>query len=156
MEIISNLDNYIEVKQYDKEIPFLFSVSQTINMTEDKDIFEIKFNIGKYNNESLFMYSEKAYNNIDDMTIRDKELICKFKKEKLEEILVKGEQFFNIYTLIESNGLIKLGAISKITILKKDIPKEDIFVEVTKLLSKTATTSEYIAFETNIKNIQWK
>ena len=154
VEIISNLDNYIEVKQYDKEIPFLFSVSQTINMAEDKDIFEIKFNIGKYNNESLFMYSEKAYNNIDDMTIRDKELICKFKKEKLEEILVKGEQFFNIYTLIESNGLIKLGAISKITILKKDIPKEDIFVEITKLLSKTATTSEYIAFETNIKNIQ--
>ena len=126
VEIISKLDNYIEVKQYDKEIPFLFAVSQYINMTENKDYYEIKFNIGKYNNELLFLYSENSYNNLDDITIQDKEIICKLKKEKLEEILVKGEQVFNIYTFVENNGLIKLGGISKITILKNDVPKENI------------------------------
>ena len=123
-------------------------------MTQDKDYYEIKFNIGKYNNELLFLYSENSYNNLDDITIQDKEIICKLKKEKLEEILVKGEQIFNIYTFVENNGLIKLGGISKITIFKNDVPKENISVKVTKLLTKTATTSEYITFETDVKEMQ--
>jgi hypothetical protein len=90
---------------------------------------------------------------LDKTEIQNKEIICYNKKEKLEEKLQEDQEEFFISAYVDSVGIAYLGAISYITIKKKDFHKDCIYVGINKLLYKTATRREYVAFETNITNI---
>ena len=50
----------LKITQYDFNIPFLYAPKQVINNNNDKDFFEIKFNIELYNNEKLILFRFKG------------------------------------------------------------------------------------------------
>ena len=150
IRIVSYL-NPINIQQYNKEIPFLYSDKQTINIIDDIDYYEIKFKISKYNNELLFITGEDiSMIPLDNNTIKGKELICSIKKEKLEESIQKEEQLYMIKVYKELIGFINFKAMLGIVVEKKITEKENIYINITNLLEKSASLYEYIAYETNI------
>ena len=86
------------VKQFDNEIPFLYSGNQIINIEGNNDIYEIKFNFDKYNNEILFcvIREDNTFMILDNYSIEENEIIFKIEKEKIEEIY---KIFFNFLLL---------------------------------------------------------
>ena len=152
-----NINSYLtnfKVKKSEKTIPFLYSDKQNINIIYNQDIYELKFKIGKYNNETIFLNGE-GYNSIclSNYTIEKNELIIKINKENLEEILQAEEEHFIISTYIDSEGLININNILDIIIKEENIIKEGIYIGITKLLTKAGTLKEFMAYETNITDI---
>lgn len=70
------------IKQSNISSPFLYSKEQIINLTDKKDIYELKFKAESYHNETLVLKCD-AYNLklLDDCNIYNKNLICKIKKK---------------------------------------------------------------------------
>ena len=46
----------ISVQQLENPLPFLYSEKQTINIEQDKVIYELKFKLGDYHNENLLLH----------------------------------------------------------------------------------------------------
>ena len=102
---------------YDDYIPFLYSDRQTLNINNNVDLYELKFNIEEYYNEPLYIYgSNNNYVILDICEKKDKELICKISKEKIEEILVFKNEQFKIGAMNENYGIISFNNILDITI----------------------------------------
>ena len=151
-EVIVNGNGNYYFEKLDKYLIDLYVDEQTINVEEDKNFYEIKFKIHSYNQERLFLmknlgifYLEKCYENKN-------ELICPISKERLEEIMEKNSQEFRyrFNNGIES-GMLQVS--SNLNVNYKYPQKEDIYVKITKLLSKCAQRETTIAYETNITNI---
>ena len=154
IKVVSEI-NKINIKQYEKEIPFLYSSEQIINVNTKNNSYEIKFNIGKYNNEILIL-SGGDFNMItinNNCIIQGKELICNISKEKLEEIYQKENQGFSLMTHLESIGFILFKEIGKITVSIKIKEKELLNIKIGNLLDNTISVGEYIAYETNIVSV---
>ena len=122
--IISSLTSLV-LQQYKIEIPFLYSDNQIINIKEEQDIYEIKFKLGNYNNDILFLYSE-FYNSLAlyNPKKEGKELIFELKKEKIEEYLQNDTQIFEIIGYIESYGYYSFPQVFKIIFTESDIIKK--------------------------------
>ena len=149
--IVSGNDNYY-FEKLDKFLIDLYVDEQTINVEESKNIYEIKFKIHSYNQERLFLmkrdgifYLEKCYENKN-------ELICPISKERLEEIMESNnEEFRYRFNNGEYSGELQVS--SYLYVNYKYTKKEDIYVKITKLLSKCAQEETTIAYATNITNI---
>ena len=141
----------IDVIQYETPIPFLYSDKQIINITDDISSYELKFKIGKFNNEKIFLKGF-GYNSIVlyNYKIENKELIFEINKEKLEEILQAEEEHFLISTYINFFETINITTISDIIIRKENIFKKLIQITITKLLTQTGSLNEFFAYETDI------
>ena len=153
--LIISYINYIYVTQYDKDIPFLYSERQTIKIDEENDdLYEVKFNIGKYNNEKLFLIGT-TFNilPLDDCLIENKELICKLKKDKLIEKTFDISQEFGLITFVDSLGMIEVRSVETICVEQKEPIKENIYIGITKLLGNAYTRRQIIAYETDVTSL---
>ena len=136
-------------------LPFLYSVEQTIEIEDYKDIYDIIFKMGEYNGELLYLFS----NNITIPLIKcsknenETELICKIEKEDIEELLQYSGQEFYVYSYHDYFGIYRMKLIEKIIIIDNRLQKHDIYVEIKKLLQKHINESGCVAYETNITNI---
>ena len=82
-----------------------------------------------------------------------KYLQCKIYKAQLEEILYQKESQFLLVSTNEEMGISPIYYPFYITINHSNIKKEDIHVEITKLLEKNYERNNFIAYETNVTNI---
>ena len=163
IEITYNAHNIIitqqepfEVEQLDNYISFLYSDEQNIEIEEGIKSYNIKFYIGKYNNEILYLYGERNNYIVFDNCRKNEnesELSCQISKEKLEEILILNNEQFKVGAINDSLGIIHFDFIQKININYKNDTKTDIYVEITDLLSKFSYPGTPIAFKTNVTDI---
>ena len=142
-----------EFEKLDKDLIDLYSDRQIINITEGKDYYVLKFNVVSYNQEVLlfktlgFVYM--------DCNLEENILICKIKKSDLEKGLFMNNYHLNTYyvDVASPNVLIKLPFVGYITIIDNIAQKTDVFVGITRLLVNVTEGNSYIAYETNITNI---
>ena len=140
-------------KKLNKDIIDLYSDKQTIILEEDKEVYDLKFKIVSYNNETLIINYQHILENCKQV---NNELICPIKKSKIEEILTPSIDENKIWVQYESpdlgNRLNQFDLIPYIEV-KTYIPKKDIYVGITKLLENVGEHDTLIAYETNITDI---
>ena len=157
-EIIHNDKNIIisqqeplEVVQFDYEISFLYSEQQKIEINEENKTYNFKFNIENYFDEVLYIHGERDNSIIFDKCDKNgNELNCKLSKEKIEGILIKKNEQFKVSAINDNIGIINFDFILNIIINYEIDEKEDIYVEITGLLSNYSQEGIPIAFETNL------
>jgi len=151
-EVIVNGNGNYYFEKLDKYLIDLYVDEQTINVEEDKNVYEIKFKIHSYNQERLFLMKELGIFYLENCYENKNELICPISKERLEEIMEKNNQEFSYrYNNGEISG--ELQVHSYLYINYKYPKKEDIYVKITKLFDKCAQSEATIAYATNITNI---
>ena len=142
-------------EQYDRVIPFLFAGNQEINIEENKNIYELKFNIyNNYKNEILFLKGKEFDNLIlDNCEIKNKEIICQIEKTKIETIFQYNNQSFDLFGYINEGQTFYFAPVSKILLAKKEIKKETVYISINNLLNKNLVLNEFVAYETNMTNM---
>ena len=149
--------NGFKLQKVDEVIPFIYSEDQTINIEEGKESYSLIFKLGNYNNELFILGSESyTYFFIDNCTINGKELRCPIEKSVLEERLKDNSEhtldmnYFDEQEYTEKD-LPYIGEI----VLKYtyEIQKENINVQITKLLQTNVNQWNSIAYETNVTDI---
>ena len=146
--------NYLLFEKKNYEIPFLYSERQIIEIKDNIESYNLKFNKEIYNNELLYLYGE--VNNsfiLDKCKINEKELNCEITKQKLEEILIKNNEQFRVKALHDEEGLVKIDGVINITINYNIKVKEDIYIGLTKLLTNVTDIEVPFGFKTNITGI---
>ena len=152
--IIVIQEEYVEVEQLEYNIPFLYSDRQVININNYDKSYILKFKLESYYNDILYIYgNSNNYAIIDKCIENEKELNCKISKEKLEEILIYNNEQFKIGAINDNIGIIELDNILDITINNLVIEKEDIYVELTKLITSDTEVGVPFGFETNVTDI---
>ena len=139
---------FIEKYEY---APILYSEKQTINLSNDLELYELKFKIEEYNNDLLYIYGfNDNYAILDNCQNDTEELSCKITKEKIESILTENNEQFKIGAINDTIGLISLEQILNITIKYNNIQKEDIIIQLTKIVGGITEVGTPFAYETNI------
>ena len=151
-EVIINGEDDCCFEKIDKYLMDIYANSQTINVEEDKNFYEIKFKIYSYNQERLLFLKNLGVYYFEKCNENENELSCTISKERLGEIMEKNnERFF--YRFINDDNVRGLPASDYLYVNYKYPKKEDIYVKITKLLSKCAQSGATIAYATNITNI---
>ena len=153
IEIKSEIDN-IKVKQIQKDISFLYSELQTINVIDEKEIYYIKFKIESYYNERLILYNLCLNTYVfEHYIIKNNELICTITKTKIKEILDFSGKTFFVGSINNVEKIYLLQSVLGIVFIYNNIQTQDIYFNITRLIDNIASTKEFIAYETNITNI---
>ena len=135
-------------------IAFLYSDKQVINIEKNIDSYQLKFNKKYYHKEQLILYKDNLKRMYLDCNDDKTEVKCNIQKEKLTQILSYSGEKFYVSQLINSEGILPIESILEITINYNNPPeKEDIYIEIKKLLTPIVKINNYIAYETNITNI---
>jgi hypothetical protein len=98
----------------DYSIPFIYADEQKIKIEEDKEFYELKFNIRRYNDELLYLFSNDDYIILDKCSNYGNYLICQIDKEEIEEPLSFNEQVFDLYSIYEDLDLYGIGLVYNI------------------------------------------
>ena len=142
------------VHKLNSNIAFLYSDRQVINIENNIDSYELKFNKEYYHKEQLILYKDKLKRIYLDCNDDETEVKCIIKKEKLTQILSYSGEKFYISQMTNSEGILPIESILEITINYINPPeKQDIYIEIKKLLTPIVKINNYIAYETNITNI---
>jgi hypothetical protein len=116
------------------QVPFIYADEQIIKIEEEKEFYELKFNISGYDNEILYLFSNGDYILLDKCSSYFNYLICQVSKEELEEPLSYNGQVFDLYSHDNSYDLYRIELVYNITIYDEIKQKQDIYVEITKLI----------------------
>ena len=148
IKIYSNDIFYITKEDYD--IIDLYSDIQEIKILDTIEIYELKFKINVFNNERLF-YGISKLTPADCKVIKN-ELICTINKTLLERQI-------GILNTIRLGALDKAGNIKffnlipEILVKYDDVVKNDIYIEITNLLTDYTWIDNYVVYETNVTDI---
>ena len=153
INIVSKLD-HVYTEQLYFPMPFLYAKNQTINIKENEDTYYLKFFIGCYYDEKLFMLGDGVEHIIfDKCSVEKNEIICKLTKTELEEISYNKIKFYAYYPHI---GIVMLSfpMVEDIDI-KYTLPKIDLNIKVTKLVENYFDLNNFFAYEveSNVENI---
>ena len=185
-ENLNNNDNYINIKetkfiynnleipisqkdkiyfvQLEKSIPFFYSKSQTINLEEGKNTYNLKFNVENYHNEKIIIRRNQFAIELflDKCSAENNILTCSFDKSELGGNYFDRKErdgdmnFYVYYPYINSTGepLIPISNIDKV-LIKKNTPKIDLKIRINTLLSKYIDDLNFYAYklETDVINI---
>ena len=151
---ISDYRLKFDFEKLDKDLIELFSKKQTINIQEDKDSYELKFNILSYGQETLvFKLFELVF-----MSCRqdNNELICQVKKDDLLRDLRETNSTLRVCYLDYRtyDGIFRLPFVGAITVIDNIVEKTDVFVGITRLIENVAEGDSTFALETNVTNIK--
>ena len=100
--IVNGNDNY-SFQKLDKYLLDIYADTQTINVEEGKNFYEIKFKIYSYNQERLFLMKNGGLFYLGKCNENKNELICPISKERLEEIMEKKNNSLIIDLIMVKN-----------------------------------------------------
>ena len=154
-KIIMYSESNLNITQLNSRISFLYSDKQEINITENITEYSLVFKKGVYNKEPLILYKDnnKLKNIYLNCLEETKEIKCSISKDKLIGILSQNDNEFYLSQLTESEGILKFENVKAIKIYYSNIKKKDIYLSITKLVTKTVEKNNYIVFETNTTDI---
>ena len=120
---------------------------------EDQKIYNLRFNISSYNNEKIYL---SDYYIIDSCKQEEKELVCPVSRN----ILIDGASpnpitnYSSIYLeFLNVNYNLKKFPLVPNILLYYQIPKENIFIGIKKLIQNIGDGNSFIVYETNVTNI---
>jgi hypothetical protein len=102
--IVYGNDNYY-FQKLDKYLLDIYADTQTINVEEGKNFYEIKFKIHSYNQERLFLMDDGGLFYLGKCNENKNELICPISKERLEEIMEKKSNNLIIDLMMEVKNM---------------------------------------------------
>ena len=145
--------NNFNIYFYDSSLPFIYSSEQTIEIDDANDTYELTFKFDVYNNETLLLHHDYFIDiPLTDFSIQGNELKCQINKDKILENLEDNNQVFTLAFLSDIFGGITVPFSNKVK-FSYNAKKEDIYVQITKLLETDGDIDSFIAYETNITNI---
>ena len=131
--------------------PFLYADEHIFRINENEESYELNFKIDKYFNEPLLLSTtELNYITLNNCTRKSDNLNCLIEKEKIMEQY--NNQICRVLFFNEFYGFHELTLISNISFIF-DIPKQNIYIRITKLLENSIYFNDYIPYETNVTNI---
>ena len=149
-----HLISYSEFKitKIDSDKIDIYSGNQTINVDDDKEIYELKFKIISYNQEQLFLLGIEPL----DCKRENDELICLIKKTLL--YCYSGSEFERVMKNMPLIYYNEKGNMEEIYLIgyftfNYNVQKIDVSVKITKLLTHNIGTRSIIVYETNVTNI---
>lgn len=144
-------DEILMITKTDEDIIDLYSNIQTINVTKDIDIYNLKFQITSYNNERLYL----SANNIIQLDCKQNrlELLCPINKSILERQTSQKTEVI-IISLYKDGNMRFFDLIPSIEVNFDNYQKIDIYIGIKKLLTNYAGINSAIAYETNVTNIK--
>ena len=141
----------IEIIKEDYNMVDIYSEIQTINLSDDKEEYELKFNIYSYNNEQLFFIFGE---NIVQANCNQKNnlLICPLKKDTIKNQL--GAWINTFLTYVDGNGDFLLPYFGQNVVFNYNGDKTDIFISFKKLLTRNNIGKKgIIIYETNVTDV---
>lgn len=151
-EYIINLeepDQAIKFKKINEDIIDIYSGDQTINIEEGKDSYELRFNIVSYNGEKLILNYVTQLDCFQENNI----LRCPITKTSFEEFL-QNNVTKGYITYSDNNGVIDdFPLVAKVEIIYNKAQKENVIVNIKKLLTNTVEKEMYAAYETDVTYI---
>lgn len=135
-----------EFEKLDVNIPDLYSDKQTIEVIEGKDTYELKFKIVSYNKEKIILADAL----ILDCQVDNSDIICHVTKKDLEKISETNVTDMRVTTINYYFYQKSLAFVPYVTVIYKNVKKENIYVYITKLIENMASP---IAYETNVTEI---
>ena len=148
--IIINQDKYIEVKQYDFDIPLLYSDQVQIDITSNTQKLPLKFKAESYNNDILYIYGQNNnYAILENCKINNEELLCELANEKLQGLFLLNNTKFKIGAINDNIGIIPFDNILDIILINNVESKKSINIEIKKLITAITEVGVYYGFEAN-------
>ena len=145
---LQNCDK-VKFTKLEKNIIDLYSNSQSIQINDGVDSYELRFNIVSYNQEPLFA----NYLPLDNCRTENNILICTIAKSDILAYLTTIDSEVIIDCIDKNNNITYFPLIPIIKINMKGYPKKDIFVGIKKLLSNVNGCGAYIAYETDVTDV---
>ena len=148
--------NELNIIQLNSTISFLYSDINDIDIYENSTEGTLVFKKEVYNKEPLILFSDEGKNINNTKSIylncieEPREIKCSINKEKLLGILSQRKKEFYLSQLTESEGILKFENVNNIRIKSLIEYKKNIYLNITKLLTKKVEKNNYIVFETNI------
>ena len=135
----------------DQDYIDLYGPEQTINIEEGKNNYDmnLKFKLVSYNQECIFFQN----NLILDCQPNQDELICSITKNEIEKVFESKEMKYEVLYSSDHERVISLPLVGRITIKDNLIKKTDVFIKITKLIENVAEDGSFVAYETNVTNI---
>ena len=135
-------------------ISFLYSGNNPeINMNDNTNLYELKIQKESYYNNQLYLYKNKYKCLGLECNDKGTELVCNINRDKLMEILSYDGEQFKIYEMISNYRMLPIDTIFNITINYPNPTKNDISLEITKLLTPVVELDSFVTYETNITEI---
>ena len=146
--ILPETDFIVYQRNYD--MPFFYAEKQTIELDNGREEYDLRFKFYYYSSEIIYLLDN--YFILDNFRIQGRELICTISKKKLEENL-KHLGIYKLYYLIDGIEYTLFDSVLGINIKYGNaIKKEDIYVNITNLLTDTYDYKGLATYET-ISNI---
>ena len=145
------LSDPIQVTQSYENIALVYNDRQVVNIDNSYEA-KIKLKKGAYNGETLLL--QNGMKNIK-ITCKDEstEVICTLNKDKLNEILSYSGEKFSLGHIIDSQGIFQFPFVYDIIFNFTNIPKQDIYIDITKILSQNSERNNFVVYETNVTSI---
>ena len=157
--------DYLSVKQLNISKSFLYAEKQELNINDNNEEYILKFKKEIYYKEPLILY--KDYETMKYIYLNckeeEKEIICNIDKDKLIEITSYSGEKFYLSQLTELEGISPLNEVMEISINYPNVKKQDIYINVTKLIDMGDNKVSYLmpelernsfaVFETNVTDI---
>lgn len=152
-----NLDDNIKIlniAKLDSDTIIIYSEPQTINVTDDKDIYDLKFKIISYNQKKLYFFS--FFGGPMNCKRKNEELLCQIKKNTL--ISCSGDEFLKNQgndnkLLMYFNKEGKAEYLNSTFYVDFYVQKVNVYVNITKLLTENVGYNDIFVYETNITDI---
>ena len=150
--------NYLSTIQLNKQLPFIYSDKQVINIEERRQYYNFTFKIGLYNNEKLLLYGPNyVYISLDECEIKGRDITCIVSKQKLEEISHIEKQKLSLSYYDYNNPPTKFTFNSVLEMIvnftNNEIEKELIYVNINKLNYDSTGIYGYVSYTTNVTSI---
>jgi len=149
--IIVKTDDYFQINVLDYAISFLYSDTQIIDLEQELESYNLRFKFDLYNSKDIFyIFSGNSYIPLDNCNKEESELVCKIKKEFIEENFIKKGNY-KLIALNDNEIFYPLNLVFDIIITYNNTKeKQDVFVEVNYPYERETRKNQAIAYRTNI------
>lgn len=143
----------LTLKRVEGKLPFLYSKSQQINVTEKDTKIKMMFKIEAYNDEQLFLDIDK-YGRIafETCIAESNNLKCEISKKNFDFLAIKSNSV-SVHYIHNSLGYLEFKYLGSLRINYPKINKEDIYFKIVNITNKEVGFATFITFETNITDI---
>ena len=153
ISIKSDPNYYFTLDKKEFNIPFIYSLPQSINLDQSQEIYDLKFKAKSYLGEKLAIvskdhnYSLALFENFTyDETSND--LILSFSKEKIEEVMTANTEL-SLAFLNGELGIFNYELVEDIHVQYTQ-EKQDIPLVIIEALNHVSENGSYFALKTNI------
>ena len=153
-QININQDNTASFIIFDYNIPFLYSGKQLIEVKDDINLYKLKFKIYSYNNQPLILTTTGNYLTLENCEINNDELICYLEKDAILSIMDNTQVWLKLEYIANKVYQTEFQFVDYIIIkYNSNKKKENVKVNIKKLLTNCTENYRFIAYETDITNL---